>query len=40
MRLEEEYRLSCYEELTERGGNPKVHLEKNVRTGVILIKKE
>ena len=40
MRLEEEYRLSCYEELTEMGGNPKVHLVKDVRTGDILIKKE
>lgn len=40
MGLEEEYRLSCYEELTEMGQNPKVHLVKEVMTGDILIKKE
>lgn len=40
MGIEEEYRLSCYEELTEMGQKPKVHLVKEVTTGDIFIKKE
>lgn len=40
MGLEEEYRLSCYEELTEIGQNPKVHLVKEITTGDIFVKKE
>ena len=40
MGLEEEYQLSCYEELTEIGQNPKVHLVKEITTGDIFVKKE
>lgn len=40
MGLEEEYQLSCYEELTEIGKNPKVHLVKEITTGDIFVKKE
>lgn len=40
MGIEEEYRLSCYEELTEMGQKPKVHLVKEITTGEIFIKKE
>lgn len=40
MTLEEQYRLSCYEELTTMGENEKVHLVKDVRTKELFIKKE
>lgn len=39
MTIEEEFRLSCYEELTTLDKNRKVFLVKNINTGEIMVKK-
>lgn len=39
MTLEEEYRLSCYEELTTLGDHDHIHLVKNKVSGEIYVKK-
>lgn len=39
MTLEEQYRLSCYQDLTELGGHHNVHLVKHNLTGEIYTKK-
>lgn len=39
MTLEEEYRLSCYEELTTLGDHAHIHLVKNKISGEICVKK-